>query len=245
MSIAQGEQVQPDAPAIQLDRISKLYGRTVALRSITLELGCGSTLALLGSNGSGKTTLLKILAGATTATLGSARIFGHDLASDRASLRPLIGLMAPETYLYDDLTSFENLQFILTLAGNRSKEESISNALARVGLGGHAAERVRTFSSGMKRRLCLARTLLLEPRLILLDEPYNSLDEAAADLVDDVVREAVAGGRAVVLATHDAERALALADRVAMLDRGALTYVGPARPEHVENGVMAHAEHVG
>jgi ABC-type multidrug transport system ATPase subunit len=211
--------------ALALDRVAKIYGRSAALKATTLTLDEGAVLALLGPNGSGKTTLLKIVAGAIPPTLGRGAVFGHDLRMERYALRRLVGLLAADTYLYDDLTAAENIRFAATMAGRRLDPEAIEDTLAEVDLAMHANERVRTFSSGMKRRVSLARTLVLEPRLLLLDEPYNSLDAAAADLVDRVVTRTASRG-AVVLATHDAERALHIATHVAQLDRGVLSYFG-------------------
>lgn len=222
--------------ALDLRGIAKLYGSTVALRALSLQLPSGEALALLGPNGSGKTTLLKIVAGAIGPTLGSGTIYGHDLVRGRPALRPLTGLLAAETYHYDDLTARENLRFILTMAGRRAADGRLMEALEEVGLARQADERVRTFSSGMRRRLALARVTLLAPRLLLLDEPYNSLDAGAADLVDAAVRRVTEQGGAAVLATHDAARGLSISDCVAVLDRGALTHVGP---------VHAYAQHVG
>ncbi|MBV9281668.1 MAG: ATP-binding cassette domain-containing protein, partial [Chloroflexi bacterium] len=172
--------------------------------------------------------LLKLVAGAITPTVGSGSIFGRDMLRDRLDLRAEIGLMAAETYLYEDLTALENLRFIATMAGRRTREPDLRSALDEVGLIHQAGHRVRTFSSGMKRRLVLARLLVLRPRLLLLDEPYNSLDAAATGLVDDLVRRTLEAEGAAVLATHDAARGLALADRVAVLERGALSYAGSA-----------------
>lgn len=222
--------------ALDLRGIAKLYGSAVALRALSLQLPPGEALALLGPNGSGKTTLLKIVAGAIGPTLGSGTVYGHDLVRDRAALRSLTGLLAAETYHYDDLTARENLRFILIMAGRRPADGQLAQALDEVGLAQHADERVRTFSSGMRRRLVLARLSLLAPRLLLLDEPYNSLDAEAADLVDTIVRRITECGGAVVLASHDAARALTVSDRVAVLDRGALTHLGP---------VHSYAQHVG
>jgi heme exporter protein A len=223
------------APALELRGIAKIYGPTAALKAISIRLECGETMALLGPNGSGKTTLLKIVAGAVTPTLGSGSIFGRDMLNDRQPLRPEVGLLAAENYLYEDLTAEENLWFILTMAGRRPVGEVLLRALEEVGLAGHAGERVRTFSGGMKRRLAIARVLLLRPRLLLLDEPYTSLDADGLELMDTLVRDHAREGGAVMLATHDSERGLALADRVAVLERGALAYVGPVQSYRVRN----------
>jgi heme exporter protein A len=225
--------------ALDLHGIAKLYGRTAALKAISLHLESGQVLALLGPNGSGKTTLLKILAGAITPTLGQGTIFDHDIRTHRVALRSQVGLLAAETYLYDDLTAKENLRFITVMAGTRLDDGVLLQALEDVSLDRHARDRVRSFSSGMKRRLAIARLLLLRPRLLLLDEPYNSLDASAAELVDALIRSAAAEGRTVALATHDAPRALGLADQVAVLQRGALVHLGPA---HAYQG---DAQHVG
>jgi heme exporter protein A len=227
-------------PALDLQGVAKVYGRTAALRASSLRVEPGETVALLGPNGSGKTTLLKIIAGAITPTLGSGRIFGKNMLSERHALRAEVALLASETYLYDDLTARENLRFILTMAGRRPEVGSLEGALETVDLATHADERVRTFSSGMRRRLALARMIVLEPRLLLLDEPYNSLDEAGADLVDVLVRRAAHAGHVTVLATHDAPRALAVADKVAVLERGEVTYWGAVAGYRVR-----HAQHVG
>lgn len=212
--------------ALQLNGVAKLYGRTAALKATSLRLHEGEIMALLGPNGSGKTTLLKVVVGAIAPTLGKGIIFGRDMMRERALLRTDVGLMASETYLYDDLTAAENLRFAATIGGRRPAAGEIVDVLGTVGLARHADERVRSFSSGMKRRLSLGRLLLLGPRLLLLDEPYNSLDAAAADLVDEVVTDLAGRGGAILLATHDAERALTLAHSVAVLERGALRFAG-------------------
>lgn len=220
---------QSAAPALALQRIAKLYGRTAALKTLSVRLEPGQTLALLGPNGSGKTTLLKIIAGAVTPTLGSGSIFGRDLLRERVALRQEVGLLASETYLYDDLTARENLEFIVTMAGRKAERTGIMRVLSDVDMARHAEERAGSFSSGMRRRVALARLLVLQPRLLLLDEPYNSLDAAGAELVDEIIRGATRSGRAVVLATHDIGRSLAIADQVVALQQGAAGYIGPAQ----------------
>jgi len=226
--------------ALHMERIAKLYGRTAALRAVSLQLEPGETLALLGPNGSGKSTLLKIVAGAIAPTVGSGSIFGYDLQRERQSLRSVVGFLSSDTYLYDDLSAQENLRFFLTMAGRKPLEGEIMKALQEVSLAGQAGERTRTFSSGMKRRLSLARVLLLRPRLLLLDEPYNSLDAEGADLIDAVIQRHVTSGGATVLATHDAERALGLATQVLALENGGLSYAGA-----VAGWKARHAQLVG
>jgi heme ABC exporter ATP-binding subunit CcmA len=225
---------------VELRGVAKLYGRTVALRALDLTVDRGEILAVLGPNGSGKTTLLKIIAGALAPTLGSGRVLGRDIRTERAAIRHEIGLLSGETYLYDDLTAQENLRFIGVMAGLRPQTGQIAAILDEVGLAGEANGRVRGFSSGMRRRLGLGRLLLLDPSVLLLDEPYNSLDAEAAGLVDAMVRRASQRGAATVLATHDADRANSLAQRVALMERGALIRIGPAHAVR-----SSHVQHVG
>ncbi|GAC1319202.1 MAG: ABC transporter ATP-binding protein [Chloroflexota bacterium] len=214
-------------PALELQGIAKLYGHTVALRATSLRVATGETLALLGPNGSGKTTLLKIIAGAIAPTIGSGSIFGHDMVKDRVGLRRSVGLLAAETYHYDDLTARENLVFYAVMQGAECDDASLTSILRHVGLTAYADTRVRAYSSGMKRRLSLARLILQKPRLLLLDEPYNSMDAAGSDLVDETVRVSTRSGCSTILATHDAHRALSVAQCVAVLDGGRVEYMGP------------------
>jgi heme ABC exporter ATP-binding subunit CcmA len=228
------------AHALEVVGLSKLYGRTVALRVVTLRVGAGQALALLGANGSGKTTLLKIVAGAASASAGTVAVFGRDALSEHRHVRSQVGLLAGESYLYDDLTARENLRFTVTMAARVASDQQILLALQAVRLAQHADDRVRMFSSGMKQRLAVARVQLLQPRVLLLDEPYNSLDAEGADMIDDWIGRITESGGAVVIATHDAERVMAIADLVAHLDRGKLSYAGP-----VQGYREAHALHVG
>jgi ABC-type multidrug transport system ATPase subunit len=196
------------------------------LRSVVLDVDNGETLLLVGSNGSGKTTLLKLLAGAIAPTFGTAQIFGHDLVRDRGELRSSVGLLSAQSYLYDDLSASENLEFVLKMSGRKGgPSHAVSDALDEVGLLGRSSDRVRLFSTGMRQRLALARLLLLDPHLMLLDEPYNGLDADGMTFVDTKIGEAKSRGRTIVLATHDRGRALPLADRLAVLDRGTLVSI--------------------
>jgi heme exporter protein A len=216
--------------AVSVNRLGKLYGHTVALKGATFELRHGEVLALLGGNGSGKSTLLKILAGAVAPTVGHGTILGHNLTGDRASWRREVGLLASSSYLYEDLTAYENLSFAATMSGGHVDDRRLDDLFGMVGLWEVRSARVRTFSSGMRRRLSLVRALLLEPRLLLLDEPYVSLDESAVEIANEVVSRVSSQGTTVVVATHDKDRILNLAGKMMLLDRGACTHFGPTTP---------------
>jgi len=215
--------------AVDVRAISKAYGRTVALRAVTLRIDGAQVVALLGPNGSGKTTLLKILAGVVRPSFGTMSLLGRNALADRLSLRGRIAFMSSDTYLYDDLTAMENLRFILTMAGLSHGEAECREALEAVKLTSVSSARIRSFSSGMKQRLALARTLLLHADIWLLDEPYNALDVGGADLVDEAIRTARSRGATVVIATHEQQRVSMLADSIAILERGVLTETSSAQ----------------
>src|SRR5262245_40279333 len=147
----------------------KLYGTHAALRGVTLEVPPGHVLTVLGHNGSGKTTLVRLLATLARPTSGRGRIAGHDLVDGRDEVRRLVAVVGHSTHLYADLTPRENLAFAESLAGRRADPGRIRAALAKVGLDGQAGTRVRTLSSGLRRRVALARAMLREPRVLLLD----------------------------------------------------------------------------
>lgn len=212
---------------IQVEGLTKLYATSAALRSVTLDMAAGETLAVLGHNGSGKTTLLRILATLTRPTAGRGRIAGHDLVRERDRVRRLVAVVGHATHLYDDLTAGENLAFAEALAGRASGGERVARALAEVGLDGHAGTRVRSLSSGMRRRVALARAILREPRVLLLDEPFAGLDHDGAKRLEEHLHAFRAGGGTAVVVTHSLGRALAVADRVAILAGGRLAVQAP------------------
>ncbi len=182
-------------------------------------------MALSGPNGAGKSTLLKILAGLLAPTTGEGEVFGQSLQSGGA-LRAQAGFLPVRGYLYDELTAAENLRFTLRMSGLDTGAELMQQALERVGLAAVAAERLRTFSAGMRQRLALAQLLIRPVRLALLDEPYSGLDAEGAQLVDDIVSDFKADGRSVVLASHRVGRAVEQAEFKADLKRGDLELTG-------------------
>jgi heme exporter protein A len=214
----------PAFGAVEARGLVKFYGTTAALRGCDLTVLRGERLALLGPNGAGKTTLLKLLATLVRPSAGHLALFGVDAVRQPAAVRRQLGVVAHETYLYRDLTAAENLRLYGRLYGVPDRETRIAAGLARVGLGGLGGRRVGTLSRGQQQRLALARALLHEPPLLLLDEPDTGLDETGQALLATIVRDVAP---TVVLATHSVERALALADRVVILAAGRVAHDMP------------------
>jgi heme ABC exporter ATP-binding subunit CcmA len=205
---------------IQAEGLTKVYGAHVALRSVTLEVPAGQVLTVLGHNGSGKTTLVRVLATLARPSAGRGRIAGHDLVDGRDQVRRVVAVVGHSTHLYDDLTPCENLAFAERLSGRRADRARIDAALAKVGLDSQAGIRVRALSSGLRRRVALARAMLGEPRVLLLDEAFSGLDQDSIKRLEDHLLAFKAGGGAAVVVTHSLGRALAIADRVAILAAG-------------------------
>ncbi len=209
-------------PVVAARGLGHHYGRQRALASVDLALPAGVTYALLGPNGAGKSTLLRILAGLTAPTRGELALFGEPARGDRPALRRRVGLLGHETFLYPRLTAAENLAFWGGLYGLDGLAARVGAALARVGLAEHAGRPAGAFSRGMRQRLALARVLLPEPELVLLDEPYTGLDPAGEAVLDRFLDDLRAAGRTVVLVTHRPDKAARAADAAGYLARGRL-----------------------
>jgi len=222
---AEGRMPGP-APAVETRRLVKWYGGYSALRGIDLCVAPGEILALFGSNGAGKTTLLRILAGRVRPTAGTARVAGFEVGKGGDSARGAIGTLAHGHQLYETLTASENLAFAADMLGLDRAGERIAQVLLRVGLKAAAGSRVRTFSSGMKRRLALAKLMLRESKVILMDEPYASLDLQATKLLEEFLMASKIGGAATILATHNLTMGFGVADRLAILRQGRLVFEG-------------------
>jgi ABC-type multidrug transport system ATPase subunit len=216
---------QAAAPAVRLRSITRVFGVTPAVVRVDLTVERGEVVLLRGPNGAGKSTLLRVIATALSPTYGSGDVFGFDLVRERERIRARVELLGHRTRLYEDLTAAENLRFACAMTG--SDPDGVPRALDRVGLAEVADERVRGFSQGMRQRVAVARALLREPDLLLLDEPYAGLDTAARDAVDSAVAEARDAGRTVLLATHDVTRG-SLATRTMVMDGGRLVSEPPS-----------------
>ena len=209
---------------LEVRRLSKSYGFAWALKEIDLELRSGDCVALLGPNGAGKTTLLKALCGLLRPTMGEICADGTKLRHGPARLQPAIGLLSPGDHLYDKLTAKENLRLFLALYNRQEKEDDLAKALAAAGLSDWSGEYVASFSSGMKCRLSIAKWLLLEPKLLLVDEPYGVLDGSGVDLLETHLKNVCRSGGIVVTATHHVTRAVALCSRAVILRRGKIIF---------------------
>jgi heme ABC exporter ATP-binding subunit CcmA len=211
-------------PLVAVQGLKKSYTLKPVLRGIDLTLRAGECVALLGANGAGKTTLLRILACLTKPGAGRAAVSGWDCVRDAQQVRRLLGFVAHQGYLYEELTALENLLFFARMYAVEHADERAQMLLGRVGLARRQNERVATFSRGQLQRLAWARALLHAPRLLLLDEPDTGLDQQGHELVDTLLHEHIAAGGGCLLITHQLERALQWSDRVALLSAGRIVY---------------------
>lgn len=179
-------------------------------------------MCLVGPNGAGKTTLLKLVATLLRPSGGDAHVMGHSLRNDPDEIRMRTGLLTVRGFLYDDLSAAENLQFTMRMAGLRPHRDVIARALKRIGLAEVADNRMRTFSTGMRKRLALGQLLVRPIKVALLDEPYSGLDAQGMRLVDEVVREFKAAGTTVLLASHQDGEAVREAEQTGILRKGHL-----------------------
>ena len=203
-------------------RLRKSFSWTPVLDDVTFQVGPGETVGVFGPNGSGKTTLLRVFATLLRPNAGVLTLFGGNPDSEEARHR--IGFLGHDSFLYPDLTAEENLLFYGKAYRVRPLADRIAAQLQHVGLDRWRHTPVRHFSRGMEQRLALARTLLHDPDLILLDEPHTSLDTAAQDVLHDALGQAAARGKTVMLSSHDFERCRDLCTRAVLLHRGRLTW---------------------
>lgn len=210
------------APAVELRDLHRRFGRKLVLRGIDLTVEPGTSLVLTGANGAGKTTLLRIIATLLKPSSGEGTVLGLSLADDGELIRAATAYLSARGFVYDDLTASENLRFAARLVDRPVSDEQIAELVADVGLARAADQTLRTFSTGMRRRLALA-TLRLRPlRLALLDEPYAGLDSDGVALVDRLVGELIAAGTTVILASHQAGEATRRATRALRIEEGRL-----------------------
>ncbi len=213
---------------IQVRGLVKRFGYTVVLRGVSLDVPAGQTVVLLGPNGAGKTTLLRILATLLKPSAGQVFVDGHDLVRHPEAVRHLLGYVSHQPLLYPDLSARENLRFYARLYGMEKPDTRIDEMLEIVGLSRRGDDLVRTFSRGMVQRLTIARALLHNPPVLLLDEPDTGLDPQAAAMLARLLREVAGTGRTILLTTHNLARGMDFADRVVVLAGGRIVVDQPA-----------------
>ncbi len=224
---------------LSVDGVWKFYGDYPALRDVSLSLGKGKCLALIGRNGAGKTTLLRILAGFSKPGKGSVSIVGLEPRSTEARRR--IGFIGHGISVYDELSASENLRLFAKLYGLPAS--AATDLLERVGLTRVKDGLVREFSRGMRQRLAIARAFLHEPSVLLLDEPFTSLDDRAIGVLQQLLRSARNRGASVIMSTHQLREAFELASDVALLDRGNLAFAGPRTDEMLSDPGWIYAHY--
>jgi heme exporter protein A len=215
--------------AVAADRVWKYFGDYPALRGASLEVEKGSCVALIGRNGAGKTTLLRILASLSRPSKGEVTILGLEARS--ADARRKIGYLGHGIGVYDDLSAIENLTLFGRLAGVPNPAEAAEAALEHVGLRRVKEGLAREFSRGMRQRLAIARAFLHNPELLLLDEPFTSLDDRAIAVLQRLLSGARSRGATIVMSTHQIREAMELASDVALLERGRMVFAGPRTTE--------------
>jgi heme exporter protein A len=219
--------------AVEVDRVWKYYGDFPALRDIDFKVDDGNCVALLGRNGAGKTTLLRIIAGLSRPARGQVRIASKDVRD--LETRRRIGILGHGIAVYDELSAFENLKIFATLYGAADPSKLAMEWLERTGLDRVRNGLVREFSRGMRQRLAVARAFLHNPSVLLLDEPFTSLDDRAIAVLQSLLTQARNEGRTIIMSTHQLREALELATHVVLINRGHIGFQGVRTQEMLDD----------
>jgi heme ABC exporter ATP-binding subunit CcmA len=227
--------------AVAVEGVWKFYGDYPALRDIALGVEAGACLALIGRNGAGKTTLLRIMAGFSRPGKGRVAIYGR--APREAEARRRTGFIGHGISVYDELSAVENLVLFGRLYDLPDPRRAALEWLDRTGLLHVKDGLVREFSRGMRQRLAVARALLHDPDVILMDEPFTALDDRAIAVLQSVLRDALAQGRTIIMSTHQLREALDLATEVALLNRGKVAFTGERTAEMLADPGWVYARY--
>ena len=206
----------PPGLAIEIKGLRKAFGRTRVLAGLDLDVRWGEVLTVLGANGSGKTTLINLLSTLAKPDAGVLRVAGLNLSRSGQAARRAIGVVTHDPILYDHLSAYENLKFVGRMFGLGSLDQRIGAVAELMGVSRQLHQRAHTLSHGMKKRVSIARALLHDPPILLMDEPDSGLDQEALALLDGVLAGR-SGPRTVLMTTHSLDRSLALGQRVAIL----------------------------
>jgi heme exporter protein A len=228
-------------PVLRASGLTREYGTVVAVNGIDLEMGPGDFLTIFGPNGAGKTSLLSLLGGRLRPSSGTVVVGGERLDFGETSWRSRIGVLSHQSFLYAHLTVAENLRFFGKLFGLTDLDRRIPERLEQVGLSDRADFKACQLSHGMRQRAALARALLHDPELVLLDEPYTGLDPYAASVLRGVLSSLRDGRRTVVMVTHNLTQGLELSNRIVIQVRGRFAWQG--RRDEVDAADFEHLYH--
>lgn len=220
--------------AIRGIQLSKSYRHYQVLKEVSFEVAPGECYALFGPNGAGKTTLLKVLATLQKPSSGRFEMMGYDGIHDRNRVREILLMIAHGSYLYNELDAVENIQFAVALRGMSPSDREIKIALDRVGIGAFADFKIRYFSEGMKKRLAIAKAMLIRPKVLLMDEPYSALDERGMKIMNNFILESTGQGAAVLMTSHNRVQSAEVAGKAGVLLQGVLREIA------VKDLVAAH-----
>lgn len=210
---------------LRISDLHKSYGSRVALSGIDLDLKRGEFLCLFGPNGAGKSTLLKIIATLLRPSSGSVKVLDYDLQEHPEEYRAKLGMVSHQSFVYQDLTVLENLEFFASLYGVEDPQGRALDLLDEVNLADRYDMPAANLSRGMQQRLSIARALINDPVLLLLDEPYTGLDEHAASVLRDQLQALHSQHRTIVMVTHNLRRGMESATSLGILSAGKLTYL--------------------
>jgi len=225
-------------PVIEVKKLVKRFGLKTILKGMEFSAEPGEFIGLLGPNGAGKTTFLRILASLSRQTMGMVKVAGFQLPQQAAGVRANLGVLSHQPLLYGDLTGEENLQFYGRMYSVENLDARILEVLDLVDLSERRRDLVRTYSRGMAQRLAIARAVIHDPSILLLDEPYTGLDQDASAMLDAVLKQIAAQGRTVVMTSHDLVRSAELGTRFDVLSRGRI--IASARREEIpQDGLLA------
>lgn len=209
---------------IKVDSLWKRFGGLAALKDVNLSVGRGEVMVVFGANGAGKSTLINILSTTMKPTSGDVFVGGFSLKNRAIKIREVTGLVSHQTFLYDDLTAVENLSFYCRMFSIKNFEPRIQEMLKGVGLYSRKNDPVRSYSRGMQQRLAIARAIIHDPSIILLDEPFTGLDSKASGILLRLLEEWEEKGRTILLTTHNLEKGLAVGQKFVILHKGEVVY---------------------
>lgn len=215
--------------AIEVKNLTKFFDNHPALDGIDLTVEPGKTLAIFGPNGAGKTTLIKILASIMKPSAGKVFINGFDIKHNAEDIRSQIGIVSHQTFLYSNLTAYENLLFYSRMYDVADFKQRIYQVVSMVGMQLRMHDKISTLSRGMQQRLSIARCLIHKPSIILLDEPETGLDQQAISMLWGALKEDGVKKRTIVFTSHSLERGLNACDKLIILNKGKIAHIQPSK----------------